>query len=144
MTTTKNEDLGVLTDILQQPVEEIKFAGISPTYEQLEMFSNYIPTVTFVGLLDIFIQFCNTSEEFFLCSIDQPRGLAVAIDSYDLPLKVRYTFCTVPIKPEWKNCVAWFRKMAKRFSTGQPLTEDWFVQAISWPPKPPNLAAGIM
>jgi len=144
VTTMRHEDLGVLTDILHQPVEEIKEAGISPTYEQLEMFSNYIPNASFVDLLDIFVQFCSTSDEFFLCSIEQIRGLALAIDSYELPLKVRYTFCTVPVKPEWKRCITWFRKMAKRYSTGQPLTEDWFSQAISWPPEAPTVPAGIM
>lgn len=139
----RNEDLGLLTDILNQPVEGIEMAGISPTYEQLEMFANYLPNATFVNLLDIFVQFCKTSDEFFLCSIDQVRGLAEAINSYDLPLKVRYTFCTVPVKPDLMRCVVWFKKMAKRFSTGQPLTEEWLSQAISWPPEPPKLASGI-
>src|SRR4051794_10574660 len=112
----RNDDLGLLTDILNQPVEEIKRAGISPTYEQLEMFSNYLPNATFVNLLDIFVQFCKTSDEFFLCTIEQIRSLAEAIDMYDMPLKVRHTFCTVPVKPDIKRCLVWFRKMAKRFS----------------------------
>lgn len=139
----RNEDLGVLTDILKQPVENIVNAGISPTYEQLEMFSNYIPNATFVDLLDIFVQFCSTSDEFFLCSIDQIRVLAESIDKYELPLKVRYNFCNVPIKPNWKRCLMMFKKMAKRFSSGQPLTEEWFCQALVWPPEPPRVPADI-
>lgn len=139
----KQEDLGLLTDILRQPVEEIKSAGISPTYEQIEMFSNFIPNASFVNILDIFIQFCATSDEFFLCSIEQVRGLAEAIDSYELPLKVRYTFCTVPLKPEYKRCLLLFKKMAKRFSTGEPLTEEWFSQTLAWPPEPPTIPGHI-
>jgi ATP-dependent RNA helicase SUPV3L1/SUV3 len=107
------------------------------------MFANYIPNATFVNLLDIFVQFCKTSDEFFLCTTDEIRQLAEELESYDLPMKVRYTFCTTPLKPELKRCIVWFRKMAKRFSTGQPLTEDWFCQVISWPPEPPKLASGI-
>jgi ATP-dependent RNA helicase SUPV3L1/SUV3 len=139
----RSEDLGVLTDILSQPVENIECAGISPNYEQLEMFSNYIPNATFVDLLDIFVQFCSTSDEFFLCTIDQVRGLAEAIDTYEMPLKVRYTFCTVPIKYRSKRSLAIFKKMAKRFASGQPLTEDWVIQAASWPLQTPKTTADI-
>jgi len=143
VTTMRQEDLGVLNDILRQPVKDITSAGISPTYEQIEMFSNFIPNASFVDILDIFIQFCSTSDEFFLCSIEQVRGLAEAIDSYELPLKVRYTFCTVPLKSDQKRSVTVFKKMAKRFSSGEPLTEEWFAQTLAWPPEPPKTPAEI-
>jgi hypothetical protein len=33
--------------------------------------------------------------------------------------------------------------MAKRFSSGQPLTAEWFSQTLSWPPEQPKVPAEI-
>ncbi|KAI6214629.1 RNA helicase [Aphelenchoides besseyi] len=130
VTAMTDDDTAILNDMLQKPIEEIKAAGIAPTYEQLECFAQQLKHFTFVKLLDSFINFCKCSEEFFLCK--QVRGemrtLALALESFDdnkMPLNVRYTFCTAPLNTDARIALQWFKKMAHNFCDGNPLTAEW-------------------
>ncbi|CAI4225470.1 unnamed protein product [Auanema sp. JU1783] len=137
-TTLRKEDIGILKDILSQPVQPISSVGISPTFEQIETFSFHLPQASFVHLLDLFVSVCSISDHFFICTVSQMRELAELIDYIQLPLKVRYTFCISPLNVDNKLSATAFVKMARRFSTGQPLTYDWLMDLLNWPPQPPR------
>uniref|UniRef100_A0A7E4ZPZ0 ATP-dependent RNA helicase SUV3 homolog, mitochondrial n=1 Tax=Panagrellus redivivus TaxID=6233 RepID=A0A7E4ZPZ0_PANRE len=142
--TMRNEDMGLLKNILSQPVPDIDKVGIAPTFEQIETFAYHLPQASFVNLLDIFTSVCSISDEFFICSVQQIRDLAELIDSIPLPLKDRYTFCLVPIKPDRKVVASAFVKMVRRFSTGQPISFDWFCSVLNWPLAPAEKVADLM
>ncbi|KAI6187673.1 RNA helicase [Aphelenchoides besseyi] len=148
VTAMTDDDAAILNDMLQKPIDEIKAAGIAPTYEQLECFAQQLKHFTFVKLLDSFVHFCNCSEEFFLCTTvqNQMRTLALALESIDdnkMPLNVRYTFCTAPLNPEVRTAFLWFKKMAHKFCNGFPLTAQWMKDSISWPLKSPETSSDI-
>lgn len=156
VTTLLEKDLGLLRDLLAQPVVSIQQVGIAPTFEQIEHFAFHLPKATFVNLLDIFISLCSVSgtgeesgrslqvsDEFFLCDVDQIRDLAVLIDKISLPLDVRFNFCKVPLRNKGP-LGTWFVKMARRYSSGFALTEDWFGAMIQWPPPPAQTLADVV
>lgn len=59
-------------------------------------------------------------------------------------LQDRYTFCLVPIKPEYKVVAAAFVKMVRRYSTGQLINYDWFCDMINWPLAAPEKLTDLM
>ncbi|KAK0400191.1 hypothetical protein QR680_003397 [Steinernema hermaphroditum] len=142
--TLKHEDIGILREILSQPVADIAKVGIAPTFDQIETFSFHLPHASFVNLLDIFTSLCSVTEKFFLCTVDQIKSLAVEIDNIQLPLKVRYTFCTAPINADDKPVAAAFKKIARRFSNGQPVTYEWlYSDLLQWPKEKPTVIAEL-
>ncbi|KAK0429328.1 hypothetical protein QR680_011322 [Steinernema hermaphroditum] len=142
--TLKHEDIGILRDILSQPVADIEKVGIAPTFDQIETFSFHLPHASFVNLLDIFTSLCSVTEKFFLCTVDQIKSLAVEIDNIQLPLKVRYTFCTAPINTDNKPVATAFTKIARRFSNGQPITHEWlYSDLLRWPKEKPTTIAEL-
>uniref|UniRef100_A0A915BX29 ATP-dependent RNA helicase SUV3 homolog, mitochondrial n=3 Tax=Parascaris univalens TaxID=6257 RepID=A0A915BX29_PARUN len=134
--TVREEDMGILKEILSQPVSAIESVGIAPTFEQLETFSFHLPNASFINLLDIFVSVCSITDRFFICTVNQMKSLAELIDYIPLPLKVRYTFCIAPVNPDEKLAASAFVKMARRFSSGQALTYDWLCGVIGWPVSP--------
>ncbi|CEF67012.1 ATP-dependent RNA helicase SUV3 homolog, mitochondrial [Strongyloides ratti] len=124
----------ILKNILETPIEPIEKSGISPTYEQIEIFSYHLPNASLVNILDIFQSICRVNDTYFLCNFYQTRSLAVLIDAIDLPLKVKYTFCLAPINPE--GCMfllTSFVKIARRYSTNQTISFQWFCDLIKYP-----------
>ncbi|CAJ0558544.1 unnamed protein product, partial [Mesorhabditis spiculigera] len=146
-TTFRPEDIGTLRELLETTVPPIDAVGISPTYEQLETFSFHLPQASFVKLLDLFVSVCSVTDHFFICTVEQMRELALLIDYIILPLKVRYTFCVCPLSMDSKLNQTTIVKMARRFSSGQPLTADWLLNTVldqtEWPPAVPNTLAEL-
>ncbi|KAH7704583.1 ATP-dependent RNA helicase SUPV3L1 [Aphelenchoides avenae] len=142
--TLRNEDMGTLRDLFSKPVEDIEKVGIAPTFEQIQTFSLHLPNASFVNLLDIFVSVCSISDTYFLCAVDQIRSLAVLIENVPLTLEVRYTFCMVPLNTETNPFGSMaFVKMARRYSTGQALTYDWFASILGWPFEPARAVADL-
>ncbi|CAD5215396.1 unnamed protein product [Bursaphelenchus okinawaensis] len=143
VTTFFERDLGLLKDVLDQPVIPIQQVGIAPTFEQFELFAYHLPKASFVNLLDIFVSLCLVSDDYFLCNTEDIRELAVLIDNIPLELAVRFNFCKVPLKVKGP-LGTYFQKMARRYSSGFPLTEDWMAQMIEWPAKPAETLNDIL
>ncbi|GMR31567.1 hypothetical protein PMAYCL1PPCAC_01762, partial [Pristionchus mayeri] len=135
VTTQRHADISLFKQILDKP--PIEAVGIAPTFDQIETFSFHLPTASFVHLLDIFVSVCSVSDHFFICTVEQMKTLATAIDNIELALKIRYTLCTCPINiSNNKYAETAFVKMAKRISSGHPLTAGWFFDIIGWPAQP--------
>ncbi|TMS38759.1 hypothetical protein L596_005409 [Steinernema carpocapsae] len=126
----KQSDVAILRDILSQPVPDIERVGIAPTFDQIETFAYHLPHASFMNLIDIFTSLCSVTDRYFLCTVDQIKNLAKEIDNIQLPLKVRYTFCTAPINPDNKPVMSAFKKIARRFSNGETVTHDWLANDV--------------
>ncbi|GMR31560.1 hypothetical protein PMAYCL1PPCAC_01756, partial [Pristionchus mayeri] len=136
VTTLNASDLGMLRTILAKPVEPIKAVGIAPSFEQLESFSFHLQQTSFLHLLDIFSSLCSVSDHFFICTVDHMKTLATAINDIPLTLRVRYTLCISPISiRNDKFAEESFVNIARRFSSGQPLTAEWLFDMVGWPPR---------
>ncbi|GMR31566.1 hypothetical protein PMAYCL1PPCAC_01761, partial [Pristionchus mayeri] len=139
VTTVKPGDLSLLETILAKPVEPIKAVGIAPNFEQIEEFSFHLREPSFLSLLDMFDSICSVSDHFFLCTIPKLKEMATAINDIPLTLKVRHTLCTSPITlKQNKFLVEAFVNIARRFSSGQPLTADWLFEMVGWNPRSVN------
>ncbi|PAV89318.1 hypothetical protein WR25_05563 isoform B [Diploscapter pachys] len=137
-TTMRKEDIGTLKEILAEPIQPIKAAGLAPTFDQIETFSFHLPQASFVRLLDMFMAVCSLSDHFFICTVQEMRALAEMIEPINLPLKVRYTFCVSPLNIDHKLTATAFVRMARRFSTGSPLTYDWLESVLQMNESPPK------
>ncbi|GMR31561.1 hypothetical protein PMAYCL1PPCAC_01755, partial [Pristionchus mayeri] len=64
------------------------------------------------------------------------KTLATAINDIPLTLRVRYTLCISPISiRNDKFAEESFVNIARRFSSGQPLTAEWLFDMVGWPPR---------
>uniref|UniRef100_A0A8C9PXQ5 ATP-dependent RNA helicase SUPV3L1, mitochondrial n=1 Tax=Spermophilus dauricus TaxID=99837 RepID=A0A8C9PXQ5_SPEDA len=97
VTTMNREDLGLLKEILNRPVDPIRAAGLHPTAEQIEMFAYHLPDTTLSNLIDIFVDFSQVDGQYFVCNMDDFKFSAELIQHIPLSLRVRYVFCTAPI-----------------------------------------------
>ena len=81
-------------------LKQVPYAGILPTYEQLELFVTSIPEYpnekSFSDILEDFSDLATVDNNFFLCGFSSMLDIAKTIDDVDLPLKARYIFCLAP------------------------------------------------
>uniref|UniRef100_A0AAY4E5X4 ATP-dependent RNA helicase SUPV3L1, mitochondrial n=1 Tax=Denticeps clupeoides TaxID=299321 RepID=A0AAY4E5X4_9TELE len=133
VTTMHHDDLPVLKEILQHPVDPIESAGLHPTAEQIEMFAYHLPDATLSNLIDIFVSLSQVDGLYFVCNIDDFKFLADMIQHIPLNLRSRYVFCTAPINKKQPFVCTSFLKFARQFSRDEPLTFDWVCRHINWP-----------
>uniref|UniRef100_A0A0K0F6K7 RNA helicase n=1 Tax=Strongyloides venezuelensis TaxID=75913 RepID=A0A0K0F6K7_STRVS len=131
--TVKNKDLKNLKELMEKPIENISKAGIAPTFEQIETFSYHLPTAKLTNILDIFSSICSVSDTYFLCDFESVRDLALLIDPIKLPIRDKYTFCCSPLSPKTTFLSVSFVKIARKFSSGQPITYQWLCDLIKYP-----------
>ncbi|XP_062927568.1 ATP-dependent RNA helicase SUPV3L1, mitochondrial [Mobula hypostoma] len=138
VTTMNRDDLPVLKEILNRPVDSIEIAGLHPTADQIEMFAYQLPEATLSNLIDIFVNLSQVDGLYFVCNIDDFKFLADMIQHIPLNLRVRYVFCTAPINKRQPFVCTSFLKFARQFSRNEPLTFDWLCRHIHWPLTPPQ------
>ena len=145
VTTLRKEDLPLLHDIVNKPVEPITQAGLHPTAEQIELFAYHLPKASLANLIDIFVTLSELdSDKFFMCSVDDFKFLADMIEHVPIPLRVRYVFCCAPISKKHPFVCTMFLKFARQFSRGVPLTLDWLCHQIGWPLETPKTVVDLV
>ncbi|XP_076830873.1 ATP-dependent RNA helicase SUPV3L1, mitochondrial [Brachyhypopomus gauderio] len=138
VTTMHREDLPVLKEILNKPVDPVETAGLHPTAEQVEMFAYHLPQATLSNLIDIFVSLSRVDGLYFVCNVDDFKFLADMIQHIPLNLRSRYVFCTAPINKKQPFVCTSFLKFARQFSRDEPLTFSWMCRHINWPLVPPK------
>ncbi|XP_028916281.1 ATP-dependent RNA helicase SUPV3L1, mitochondrial [Ornithorhynchus anatinus] len=138
VTTMYREDLKLLKEILNRPVEPMAAAGLHPTAEQIEMFAYQLPDATLSNLIDIFVSLSQVDGHYFVCNVDDFKFLADMIQHIPLNLRVRYVFCTAPINKKQPFVCTSLLKFARQYSRNEPLTFDWLCRHTSWPLVPPK------
>ncbi|XP_038599699.1 ATP-dependent RNA helicase SUPV3L1, mitochondrial [Tachyglossus aculeatus] len=138
VTTMYREDLKLLKEILNRPVEPMAAAGLHPTAEQIEMFAYQLPDATLSNLIDIFVSLSQVDGHYFVCNVDDFKFLADMIQHIPLNLRVRYVFCTAPINKKQPFVCTSLLKFARQYSRNEPLTFDWLCRHTNWPLVPPK------
>lgn len=144
VTTMHGEDLALLKEILNRPVEPIQAAGLHPTAEQIEMFAYHLPETTLSNLIDIFVDFAQVDGHYFVCNMDDFKFSAELIQHIPLSLRVRYVFCTAPINKKQPFVCSSLLQFARQFSRNEPLTFAWLRRYIKWPLLPPKNIKDLM
>uniref|UniRef100_A0A8D2IRB2 ATP-dependent RNA helicase SUPV3L1, mitochondrial n=1 Tax=Varanus komodoensis TaxID=61221 RepID=A0A8D2IRB2_VARKO len=138
VTTMHHDDLPLLKEILNKPVDPIPAAGLHPIAEQIEMFAYHLPNATLSNLIDIFVNLSQVDGLYFVCNVDDFKFLADMIQHIPLNLRSRYVFCTAPINRKQPYVCTSLLKFARQFSRNEPLTFDWLCRHINWPLTPPK------
>uniref|UniRef100_A0A4X2L514 ATP-dependent RNA helicase SUPV3L1, mitochondrial n=1 Tax=Vombatus ursinus TaxID=29139 RepID=A0A4X2L514_VOMUR len=138
VTTMYPEDLKLLKEILNKPVEPIGAAGLHPTADQIEMFAYHLPDTTLANLIDIFVDFSQVDGQYFVCNMDDFKFSADLIQHIPLSLRVRYVFCTAPINKKQPFVCSSLLQFARQFSRNEPLTFAWIRRYTRWPLQPPK------
>ncbi|XP_008826034.1 ATP-dependent RNA helicase SUPV3L1, mitochondrial [Nannospalax galili] len=144
VTTMHREDLGLLKEILNKPVDPILAAGLHPTAEQIEMFAYHLPETTLSNLIDIFVDFSQVDGQYFVCNMDDFKFSAELIQHIPLSLRVRYVFCTAPINKKQPFVCSSLLQFARQYSRNEPLTLAWLRRYIKWPLLPPKNIKDLM
>ncbi|VFV23270.1 atp-dependent rna helicase [Lynx pardinus] len=144
VTTMNREDLNLLKEILNRPVDPIKAAGLHPTAEQIEMFAYHLPDTTLSNLIDIFVDFSQVDGQYFVCNMDDFKFSAELIQHIPLSLRVRYVFCTAPINKKQPFVCSSLLQFARQYSRNEPLTFSWLRRYIKWPLLPPKNIKDLM
>ncbi|XP_051838516.1 ATP-dependent RNA helicase SUPV3L1, mitochondrial isoform X2 [Antechinus flavipes] len=138
VTTMYPEDLKLLKEILNRPVEPIEAAGLHPTADQIEMFAYHLPDTTLANLIDIFVDFSQVDGQYFVCNMDDFKFSADLIQHIPLSLRVRYVFCTAPINKKQPFVCSSLLQFARQYSRNEPLTFSWLRRYARWPLQPPK------
>uniref|UniRef100_A0A914HUC4 RNA helicase n=1 Tax=Globodera rostochiensis TaxID=31243 RepID=A0A914HUC4_GLORO len=129
--TLTDGDAKVLEKLMREPIKPIDQAGISPSFDQIEMFSFHLPQYSLVQLLDIFTSICTVNDDYFLCLDDSIRQIALLIGHIQLSIRERYIFCFTPIgtgpHPFLNSS---FVKMVRRYAEGSAITIAWVRQLV--------------
>ncbi|XP_073541718.1 ATP-dependent RNA helicase SUPV3L1, mitochondrial [Phyllobates terribilis] len=144
VTTMVQDDLPLLKEILDKPVQDIQAAGLHPTAEQIEMFAYHLPDATLANLIDIFVSLSQVDGLYFVCNIDDFKFVADMIQHIPLNLRVRYVFCTAPINRNLPFVCTSLLKFARQFSRNEPLTFQWVCKHANWPVSPPKTIKDLM
>ncbi|KAL7076333.1 hypothetical protein ACQ4LE_004651 [Meloidogyne hapla] len=121
--TFLDEDSRLLGRLMREPIQPIAQAGISPSFEAIELFSMHLPHCSLAQLLDIFASISSVSEDFFSCSHAKIRDLAMLIEHIPLSLKDRYIFCLCPIKDNGCAFInTSYLMLVRRYSEGNAIT----------------------
>uniref|UniRef100_A0A0G2K9R3 ATP-dependent RNA helicase SUPV3L1, mitochondrial n=1 Tax=Rattus norvegicus TaxID=10116 RepID=A0A0G2K9R3_RAT len=144
VTTMHRDDLALLKEILNRPVDPIQAAGLHPTAEQIEMFAYHLPETTLSNLIDIFVDFAQVDGQYFVCNMDDFKFSAELIQHIPLSLRVRYVFCTAPINKKQPFVCSSLLQFARQYSRNEPLTFAWLRRYIKWPLLPPKNIKDLM
>ncbi|XP_004624012.1 ATP-dependent RNA helicase SUPV3L1, mitochondrial [Octodon degus] len=144
VTTMNRDDLSLLKEILNKPVDPIKSAGLHPTAEQIEMFAYHLPDTTLSNLIDIFVDFSQVDGQYFVCNMDDFKFSAELIQHIPLSLRVRYVFCTAPINKKQPFVCSSLLQFARQYSRNEPMTFAWLRRYIKWPLCPPKNIKDLM
>ncbi|CAK5086517.1 unnamed protein product [Meloidogyne enterolobii] len=121
--TLLDEDSRLLGRLMNEPIQPIAQAGISPSFEAIELFSLHLPHCSLSQLLDIFASISSVSEDYFSCSHARIREMAILIEHIPLSLRDRYTFCLCPVSNNGTSFLSTaYIMIVKKYSEGNAIT----------------------
>ncbi len=141
MTTFKKSQLQDLTWLMQQSPEETNQAGLHPTFQQLQMYAQHLPSSSLSNLVDIFITLSTLDESMYgLCHLDYFKQQADLLEFVSLTIEAKYTFCCAPINRNIPFVRSMFIKIAELYSSKKPITFSWLTSKVvtGWPFIPPS------
>ncbi|TPX62421.1 hypothetical protein PhCBS80983_g00470 [Powellomyces hirtus] len=123
--TLDDYDMRTMKRLLNSQAPSILSAGLFPSLEQIEVFSQYLPGEPLSALLERFQDLANLDGRYFLCNLDSQRVIAEFIEDIPLTLRDRYTFILAPFNLQDPASAAQMRRFATAQSGGlECLMED--------------------
>jgi ATP-dependent RNA helicase SUPV3L1/SUV3 len=135
VTTFYPQDLKKLHSLLSSPEDDIKQAGIFPTSEQIEHFSQLLPGASFLDVLTLFFKMATISGTFFLCKVEQTLEAARCLHGLRIPLRDMYKMCLAPTEKEYGRGI--LKQYATDYSCGQHVTFSRLCEIVGWPKRAP-------
>ncbi|KAI1727511.1 ATP-dependent RNA helicase SUV3 like protein, mitochondrial [Ditylenchus destructor] len=120
---------GIIKELLNEEIPNIEKAGVSPTWQEIEMFSFLLPHCSLGTLLDIFSSICNLSDNLFLSLPNEMRNIAEELDNIPMQLKDKWTFCLVPIRAD-ENRMKMYKSMVEKYINGESVTYDFLFKLV--------------
>ncbi|KAL0281278.1 UNVERIFIED_CONTAM: hypothetical protein PYX00_002313 [Menopon gallinae] len=145
VTTFKKSDLPILKSILSNTPEQVNQAGLSPTAEQIETFSYYLPNLSLSDILSVFMSVTSVDESsFFICDIHTLKRVGDLIKHIQLPIQVAYTFASAPVNLYSLMAQTLLVKFARMFSLNQKITVEFMKNFLVWPMKKPQTLSHLV
>ena len=125
-----------------QPVE-VKKAGISPTFDQLEMFGYHLPGYNLKDLIEMFNLIAQLDDNFFVSPSHELKEIANLLAGVDMPLQAKFKFCIAPANVNKSPLTASVMlKYAQKFTEGKAVRVGSVKSWIKWPlTAPKNIQA---
>lgn len=100
--------------------------------------SSSLPDIKLGEILDIYEEIANLSGLFFLCSSDDHKRLAQAIDHLELSLREKYTFVLAPVNSTDPAALHFLSRFASLFSKGFDVPAPTMANMAAVVANPPN------
>jgi ATP-dependent RNA helicase SUPV3L1/SUV3 len=120
------EDMEHLKRCMSTEIAPIKKAGLLPTAEHIEVFSEALKKYELGNDSDnlhkILIQFSEMATlkgDFFLCRQTPMQVVAKLLSDVDLPLSDKYTLCMSPAQHDCSRAMTTLKQFATKYSLGQ-------------------------
>eukprot|EP00750_Incisomonas_marina_P004544 INCI13481.1.p1 GENE.INCI13481.1~~INCI13481.1.p1 ORF type:complete len:696 (+),score=123.99 INCI13481.1:295-2382(+) len=124
------KDVGRLQHTLEQKVRPLKRAGIAPSVEQLEVFSQRpdLQNATFSEILFKFMMEARCSDHYFLCDVEEALTIAEMLDEVDgLDLADCASFSMAPVDTKSVKCLDALYDYASSFADAH--ADDFAIRA---------------
>ena len=139
VTAFGQKNLDEFNVIARKPPTEVEKAGISPTFDQLEMFGYHLPGYSLKDLIEMFNLIAQLDENFFVSPSYEFKEIANLLASVDLPLQAKFKFCIAPANVNKSPLTAtMLLKYAQRFSEGKAVRVGSIKNWIKYPLSPPK------
>ncbi|XP_076813131.1 ATP-dependent RNA helicase SUPV3L1, mitochondrial-like isoform X1 [Clavelina lepadiformis] len=145
VTTMKAEHINTLHRLLRTKVPDIETAGLHPSFDKIKQFANVMRTTSLYDVLTSFISLCGTDNSlYFLCSLEECRDIAKALQNVKLPLNDMYTFCLSPVSIKRGFVVGVLGEFAKMHSKGKQISAGDLKLLLNWPPRQAREKQGML
>lgn len=119
-----NEDFRLLQSLLKSDIVATKKAGLSPTVEQIDLFSSFIPLAKLHEVLALFCKLAELDGNYFLCDLSNQIDLAYELREVNLEMQDMFRFTLAPVDLKKPGLVFAFVQFAKCFSEEVEVTLD--------------------
>ncbi|XP_019851879.1 PREDICTED: ATP-dependent RNA helicase SUPV3L1, mitochondrial-like isoform X2 [Amphimedon queenslandica] len=140
VTTFFNRDMPYFQEAFKKKIADIDKAGLTPTLEQLQLFSKSLPNLKLHELLSVFSMAAKLDGRYFLCEdkMQEWRAISEVLSVYNLDLKDAITFCLCPVNLNVPLLRKMFSIYAAQVSEKKPVTYEFVKRALKWPFREPQ------
>ncbi|KAJ3096265.1 hypothetical protein HDU97_006070 [Phlyctochytrium planicorne] len=139
VTTLKNSDMARLREVMAlTDIPALTSAGLTPQFEQIEVFANELPNETLGGLLEKFGDLAQVNTDYFLCNLLSQKQIADLIETLPLSLRDKFTLTGAPCNVEDGMMQSVMLRFAKDLADGEECFISDMVKLPEEPPKSPS------
>ena len=130
VTTRSKKDREILISALNAKIEPLKFAGVAPTFEQVEQYCVLRPHDGLVAALESLTRSANLAPHFRMRDMDEVIAVAKLVQKLPLALEDHFMFAIAPVDVRDPMVISAMMTFARHFCTHGRVG----VRIISLPP----------